>query len=190
MLVKSSKKRTSVVFQSLSCVWLFVNWCTPALQASLSFTISLSLFKVMSIESVMPSNHPILCSHLIFLPSIFPSIRVFSNVSALHIKWPKYWSFSISLSNEYSGLIFFRIDWFNLHAIRGTLKSLLQHQFESINSLVLRLLYGPNLTSVHDYWKNYSLEDICGPLVAKCSLYFLICCLGLSLFSIQQLSVF
>ena len=101
-------------------------------QASLSFTVSQSLFKLMSIESVMPSNHLILCRALLLLPSIFPSIRVFSNESALHIRWPKYWnfSFSISLSNEYSGLIFFRIDRFDLLAVQGTLKSLLQHHIQ------------------------------------------------------------
>ena len=95
--------------------------------ASLSFTTSQSLLKLMSIESVMPSNHLILCHPLLLLLSIFPSIKVFSNESALHITWPKYWSFSISPSNEHSGLIPFRIDWFDLLTIRGTLKSLLQH---------------------------------------------------------------
>ena len=101
---------------------------TAAHQASLFFTISRSLLKLMSIESVMPSNHLILCRPLL-LPSVFPTIRVFSNESALHIKWPKYWSsgFSISPSNEYSGLISFRIDWFDILAIQGTLNSLLQH---------------------------------------------------------------
>ena len=102
---------------------------TAACQASLSFTISRSLLKLMSIESVMPSNHLILCHTLLLLPSIFPSIRVFSNESSLHIRWPKCCSlnFSISPSSEYSGLISFRIDWFDLLAIQGTLKSLLQH---------------------------------------------------------------
>ena len=102
---------------------------TAAHQASLSFTISWSLLRFMSIESVMPSNHRILCHPLLLLPSIFPSIRVFSNDSALLIRWPKYWSFSFSISpsNEYSGLISFRIDWFDLLAVQGTLKSLLQH---------------------------------------------------------------
>ena len=102
---------------------------TAAYQASLSFTISQSLLKLMSIESVMPSNHLMLCCPLLLLPSIFPSIKVFSNESALHIRWPKYWSFSFSISpsTEYSGLISFRIDWFDLLAVQGTLKSLLQH---------------------------------------------------------------
>ena len=105
------------------------NSWTPVWQASLSFTNSWSLLKLMSIESVMPSNHLILCHPLLFLPSIFLSIRVFSNESALHIRWPKYWSFSFSicLSNEYLGLISFRIDWFDFLAVQGTLKSFLQH---------------------------------------------------------------
>ena len=101
--------------------------CTAKCQASLSFTISLSFLKLMSIESVMPSNHFVLCHPLLLLPSIFPSIRVFSKVSALHIRWPKNWSFSISPSNEYSELISFRIDWFDFLAVQGILKSLLQH---------------------------------------------------------------
>ena len=100
---------------------------TAARQASLSFTVSLSLLKLMSIESVIPSKHLILCHPLLFLPSIFPSIRVFSNESVLHIRWPKDWSFSVSPSSEYSGLISFRIDWFDLLAAQGTLKSLFQH---------------------------------------------------------------
>ena len=110
-------------------VWLFSNTWTTALQGSLSITNSRSLLKLMSIESVIPSNHLILCCPLLLLPSIFPSNRVFSNDSFLHIRWPKYWSFSfnISPSNEYSGLISFRMDWLNLLAIQGTLKSLLQH---------------------------------------------------------------
>ena len=114
-----------VVVQSLSHVWFFVTPWTTAHQASLSFTISHSLLKLMSSELVIPSNHLILCHSLLFLPSIFPSIRVFSNESALCIKWPKYWSFSFSISpsNDYSGLISFRIDWFDL-AVQGTLKSL------------------------------------------------------------------
>ena len=111
----------------------------------------------MYIESVMPSYHLIVC-HLLLLPSIFSSIRVFSNELALAIRWPKYWSFSISPSNECSGLISFRIDWFDLLAVQGTLKSLLQHQFESISSLVLSLPYGPTLTSIDDYWKNHSFD--------------------------------
>ena len=117
------------VVQLLSHVQLFVTPLTAALQASLSITISWGLLKLMSIESVMPSNHLILCFPLLLPPSIFPSIRVFSNESVPHIRWSKYWSFSfrISPSNEYSGLISFRIDWFDILAVQGTLKNLLQH---------------------------------------------------------------
>ena len=115
--------------QSLSRVQLFVTPWTAARQASLSITNSRSLLKLMSISMVMPSNHLILCHPLLLLPSIFPSIRVFSNESVLRIRWPKYWSFSfnISPSNEYSGLISFRMDWLDLLAVQGTLKLLLQH---------------------------------------------------------------
>ena len=115
--------------QSLIHVRLFVTPWTAACQASLSITSSQSLLKLMSIESVMPSNHLILCLPLLLLPSIFPSIRIFSNESALHIRWPKYWSFSfnISPSNEHLGLISFRMDWLDLLAVQGTLKGLLQH---------------------------------------------------------------
>ena len=112
--------------QSFSPVWVFINPWTTTYQASLSFTISWSLLKLMPIEGVMPSNHLIHCCPLL-LPSIFPSIRVFSNESALRIRWTKYQSFTSSPSNEYSGLISFRIDWFDLLAVQGTLKSLLQH---------------------------------------------------------------
>ena len=137
-----------------SHVQLFATPWTAACQASLSITISQSLLKLMSNESVMLSNHRILCRPLLLLPSIFPSIRVFSNESVLHIRWPKYWSFSfnISPSNEHSELISFRTDWLDL-AVQGTLKSLLQHQFKSINSLVLSFLYSPTLISIHDHWK-------------------------------------
>ena len=115
--------------QSLSIVWLFATPGTVARQASLSITSSLSLLKLMSIKLVMPSNHLILCCPLLLLPSIFPSIRVFSSESVLPIRWPKYWSFSFSISpsNEYSGLISFRMDWLDLFVVQGTLKSLLQH---------------------------------------------------------------
>ena len=115
--------------QSLSPVWLFVTPWTAAHQASLCITNSQSLLKLMSIESVMPSNHLILCRPLFLPPSIFPSIEVSSNESVLCSRWPKYWSFSFSISpsNEYSGLISFRIDWLDLLAVQGTLKTLLQH---------------------------------------------------------------
>ena len=122
--------------QSLSCVQLFVSPWTAACQASLFITNSRSLLKLMSIELVMPSNYPILCCPLLLLPSIFPSIRVFSNESVLHIRWPKYWSFSFSVSpsNEYSGLISFRMDWLDLLAVQGTFKNfhiVQKHQFFS-----------------------------------------------------------
>ena len=115
--------------QSLSHVWLFVTPWTVARQASLSITNSRSLLRLMSIKLVMPSNHLILCRPLLFLPSIFPSIRVFSNESTLHMRWSKYWSFSFSISpsNEHPGLISFRMDWLDLLAVQRTLKSLLQH---------------------------------------------------------------
>ena len=115
-------------YWSLSRVQLFVTPWTAARQASVSITNSQSLLKLMSIESVMPSNHLILC-HPLLLPSIFPRIKVFSNESVLHMRWPNYWSFSFSISpsNEYSGLISFRMDWLDLFAVEGTLKSLLQH---------------------------------------------------------------
>ena len=125
---------------------------TAACQASLSFTISWSLLKLMTIELMMPSNHLIFCCPLLLLPSIFPSIRIFFSESACHIRWPKYWSFSISPSNECSGLVSFRIDWFDLLAAKGTLKSSPEPHFESINSSALSL-NGPTLTSVRDYWK-------------------------------------
>ena len=129
---------SSVQFSSvhlLSPVRLFRTSWTTAYQASLFITNSRSLLKLMSIESVIPSNHLILCCPLLFLPSIFPSIRVFSNELVLPIRWPKYWSFSISPSNEYSGLISFRLDWLDLLAIQGTLKSLLQHHSSKVSVL-------------------------------------------------------
>ena len=123
--------------QSLNRVQLFVTPWTAACQASLSITNSQSLLKLMSVESVMPSNHFILCCPLLLLPSIFPSIRVFSNESALRIRWPKYWSFSFSISpsNEYSGLISFRMDWLDFLSVQGILKSLLQHHISKASIL-------------------------------------------------------
>ena len=112
----------------------------------------------MSFELVMPSNHLVLCRLFLLMPSIFPSIKVFSNESALRIWWPKYWSFSSSPSNEYSGLISFRIDWFDLLVVQGTQEPSSSPQFESINSLALSLLYDPTLTSIQDYWKNHSFD--------------------------------
>ena len=116
-----------VVVQLISCVWVFATPWTAACQAPLSFTVSWSLLKLKSIESVMPSNHLILCHPLLLLPWIFPSIKLLSSESGLCIRWPKYWSFSISACNEYSRLISFRIDWLDLLAVQGTPKSLLQH---------------------------------------------------------------
>ena len=141
--------------QSLSRVWLFETPWIAARQASLSITNSRSSLKLMSIDSVMPSSHLILCRPLLLLPLIPPSIRVFSNESTLRMRWPKYWSFSFSISpsNEYSGLISFRIDWFDILAVQGTLS-----QFKSINSSVLSFLHSPTLTSIHDHWKNHSLD--------------------------------
>ena len=147
--------------QLLSCVQLFATPWTAAHQASLSITNSQSLSKSMSIESVMPFSHLILCRPLLLLTSIPPSIRVFANESALRIRWPKYWSFSFSIrsSNEHPGLISFRMDWLDLLAVQGTLKSLLQyHSSKADNSSALSFLHSPILTSIHDYWKNHSLD--------------------------------
>ena len=152
--------------QSLSRVQLLATPWTAACQAFLSITNSQGL--LMAIELVMPSNHLILCHPLLLPPSIFPSIRVFSNESVLHIMWPKYGSFSfnISPSSEYSGLISFRMDRLDLLAVQGTVKSLLQHHssnFKSINSSALSFLHSPTLTSIHDHRKNHSLDwtDLC-----------------------------
>ena len=150
--------------QSLSHVWLFV---TPAAcQASLSNTNSQNLFKLMAIESVMPSNHHILCCPILLLPSIFPSLRVFSNQSVLCIRWPKYWSssFNISPSNECSGLISFRTNCFDPLAVPlDSQESSPTPQFKIINSSMLSFLYSLTLTSILDYWKNHSLDltDLC-----------------------------
>ena len=128
--------------------------------ASLSTTNSPSLLKLMSTESVMPSNHLILFCPLLLPPSILPSIRVLSNESVLYIRWPKYWSFNFSNSpsNEYSGLISFRMDWLDLLAVQGTLKSLLQHHSSKASILQLSAFFKVQLTSIHDYWKNHSFD--------------------------------
>ena len=145
--------------QSLSHVWLFATPWTAACKASLSITNSQSLLKLMSIELGMPSNHLILCRSLL-LPSIFTSIRVLSNESVLHIRWPKYWNFSfnISPSNEYSGLISFRMDWWGLLAIQGTLKSLLQHHNSKASVFRLSALFVVQLSYPYMSWKNHSLD--------------------------------
>ena len=144
----------------LSHVQLFATTWTARGQVYLSITNSWSLLKLMSIESVMLSKCLILCQPLLLPPSIFPGIRVFSNDSVLHIRWPKYWnfSFSISPSNEYSGLIFFRMDRFDLLAVQGIPKSSPTPQFNSINSLVLSFLYSLTLTSIYHYWKNHRFD--------------------------------
>jgi len=144
--------------QSLSCVQLFVTSWTAARQASLSIANSQGLLKLMSIELVMPSNHFILCRPLLLLPSIFPSIKVFSNESVLRIGWPKYWSFSFSISpsNEYSGLVSFSGLIGSPCCSRDSQESSPTPQFKSINSSVLSFLYSSTLISIHDYWKNHS----------------------------------
>ena len=146
--------------QLLSRIRLFVTPWTPARQACLSITNSWSLLKLMSIEPVMPSNHLILCRPLLLPPSIFPSIRVFLNESVLCIRWPKWWSFSynISPSNEYSGLNSFRMDWLDLLAVQGTLKSLLHHYSSKGSILQCSAFFIVQLTSIHDYWKNHSFD--------------------------------
>ena len=145
--------------QSLSCVQLFVTTWSAARQVFLSITKSRGPPKPMSIESVMPSNHLILWHPLLLLPSIFPSIRVLSNESALRIKWPKNWSFSfnISPSNEHPGLNSFRMDWLDLFAVHGTLKSLLQHH-SSKASILQRSAFFTVQFSIHDHRKNHSLD--------------------------------
>ena len=144
--------------QSLSCIRLFVTPWTAACQASLSIANSQSLLKFMSIESVMPSNHLILCCCLILLPSVFPSIRVFSKESVLCIRWPNDWSFSFSISpsNEYSGLISFRMGWLDLFAVRGTLKSLLQHCSSKTSIFQGLAFFMVQLSHLYmTMWKNY-----------------------------------
>ena len=138
------------------------------------------LLKLMPIESVMPSSHLILCHPLLLLPPILPSIRVFSNESTLHMRWPKYWSFSFSInpSNEHPGLISFRRDWLDLLAVQGILKSLLQHHSSKASIFWCSAFYRPTLTSIHDHWKNHSLDqtDLCW----QSNVCFLICYLGWS----------
>ena len=160
---KGEHRRTDVlhfvvIVQLLCCVQLFEMQWTIAHQVSLSFTIFWSSLKFMSTELVILSNHLILCRPLLLLPSVFPSIKVFSNELVLCIRWPKYWSFSISPSNEYSGLISFRIDWFDLLAVQGSQESSPTPKFKSINSSALSFLCGQTLTSIHDYWKNHSFD--------------------------------
>ena len=146
--------------QLLSHVQLLVTPWSAACQASLSITNSQSLLKLMSIKLLMPSNHLILCRSLLLLPSVFPSISVFSNEPVLHIRQPKYWSFSFSISpsNEYSGLTSFRMDWLDLLTVQGTLKSLFQHPSSKASILRRLAFFIVQLTSIHDYWKNHSFD--------------------------------
>ena len=153
--------------QSLSCVRLFATPWIAAHQASLSITNSRSLLKLISMESVMPSSHLILCRPLLLLPPIPPSIRVFSNESPPPMRWPKYWSFSFSISpsNEHPGLISFRMEWLDLLAVQGTLKSLLQHHSSKASIFRCSILFTvPTLRSIHDHWKNHILDR---PFLAK-----------------------
>ena len=167
--------------QSLSCIWLFETPWTAARQASWSITNSQSLLKLMSIESMMPSNHLILCRPLLLPPSIFPSIRVFTKESVLHIRWPKYWSFSssISPSNEYSGLISFRMDWLDLLSVQGTLKSLLQHHSSKASILQCSAFFIVQIS--HPYMTTEKTIALTRrTFVVKVMSLFLICCLGSS----------
>ena len=174
-----------------TCVQLFPNPRTEACQASLSITNSQSILKLMSIESVMPSNHLILCSPFLLPPSVFPSIRVFSIQSVLRIRWPKYWSFSfsISLSNKCSGLISFRIDWFDLLAVQGTLKSLLQHHSSKASILHCSAFFMVQL--LHPYMTTRkTIIFTRRTSVSKVVLRVLTHCLGLSELFFQQASIF
>ena len=162
MYVGHFQERASIQFisvQLLSHVRFFATSWTAAQQASLSITNSQSLLKPMSIESAMPSNNLALC-HLLLLPSVFPSIRVFSKQSVLCIRWPNYWSlsFSISLSNEYSGLISFRMDWFDILSVQGTLKSLLQYHSSKSSILQCSAFFIVQLSHPYDSWKNHSFD--------------------------------
>ena len=153
-------RETLCFVHSLSHVRLFATPWTAVRQVSLSFTISWSLLRLMSIDLMMPSNYLILCRPLLLLPSVFLSIRVFSNELALLIRWSKYWSFSFSISpsNEYLGLISFKIDWFDLLAPSDSQESSPAPQFKSINSSALSFLYHLALTFIHDYWENHSFD--------------------------------
>ena len=167
--------------QALSRVWLFATPWTTALQASLSFTISRSPPKLMSIESLMPSNHLILCHLLLLLPSIFPNIRVFSNESALPMRWPNYWSFSFSISpsNEHPGLISFRMDWLDLFAVQGTLKSLLQNHSSKASILRRSAFFMVQVSHLYMTTRVNTALTI-ETFVGKMMSLFLLCCLSLS----------
>ena len=174
------KEIVCVRVESFSHVHLFVTPRTAARQDSLSITNSRSLLKLMSIESVMPSNHLLLCRPLLLLPSIPPSIRVFSKESVLCIRWPKYWSFSFSISpsSEYSRLISFRIEWFDLLAVQGTQKSFIQHHSSKASNLQRSGFFMVQLSHPH-MTTGKTIAFTMWTFVGKC-LCFLICCLGLS----------
>ena len=164
-------KYTFIVVQSLGHFRLLVTPWTAARKTSLPLTVSWSLLKLMSIESVMPSNHLILYCHLLLLPSLFPSISIFSSESVLHISWPKYLSFSFSIipSNEYSGLISFRTDWFYLLAVQGTLKNLFQHHSSKTSTFQCSMFFMVQLS--HPYITpgkkhNFDYTDLCGKLMS------------------------
>ena len=157
-MLYSKVNHLSVVVQLLSCVWLFVTPWNAARQASLFFTISWSLLKLMSIELVMLSSHLILGHFLLFLSSVFPSISVFTNESSLCTMWPKYWSFSNSPSNEYSGLIFFRTDWFYLLAVQELSRIFSSTTVQKHQFFGAQLPSSPTLTTIHDHRKNHSLD--------------------------------
>ena len=179
--IQQHDRITFVVVQSLGHIWLFVTPWTAAHQASLSFTISWNLLKLMSIESVMPSNHLVLYRSLLLLPSIFPRIRVFSNEQALHIRWPKYLSLSlsISLSKEYSGLVSFRIDWFDLLAVQGTLKSLLQYHSSKASILWCSAFFMVQLS--HPYMITGKIRPLTRQIfISKVMSLLFNSCLGLS----------
>ena len=157
-VLKIVSHRPALLFSLWSQAWLSATRRPAACPPSLSPAVSWSPLSLMSVQSAMPSSHLMLCHPFLLLPLNFPRIRVFSNESTLYIRWPKFWSFPSSLSSEYSGLISFEIDWFDLLAFQETLKSLLQH-----NSAALSLLYGPTLSSIHDYWESCSFDqtDLC-----------------------------
>ena len=174
--------------QSLSRVQLYVTPWTTVHEASLSATNSRSLLKLMSIESVIPFNHLILCRPLLILSSIFPSIRVFSKESFLHIRWPEYWSFSISPSNEYSGLISFSVDWFDLLAVQGTLKRLLQHHSSKASILQHSAFFIVQLS--HPYKMTGKTIALTRWTFASKVIFLFNTCLGLSQFFFKVARIF
>ena len=190
-IVNMIKFSCSRLYQCWCCRSVTRLWLFAARQSSLSITISRILLRLVSTESVMPSNHLIFCWHLFLLPSVFPSIRVFSNESVLHIRWPKYcsFSFSISPSNEHPGLISFRMDWLDLLAVQGTLRSLLQHH--SSKASILQCLAFFMLQLSHPYvTTGKSIALTRWTFVGKVMPLFLICCLGLSWLFSQAASIF